>query len=215
MAHRTPPDPDDLRPPAGSARGLLLSALPSTVLAPLNALAGPAAAVAFAAALATVIAVARVRRGERKGPASGGLVGVVIAGILAWSTGSDSGLFLPDLAWYSIAAAVLTGSILIRRPLVGVLWALVSQPESARRAAARGRDFTLATALLAAVAVIRFVVTDLLAADHHDVLLITLKVASGFPLTLTAFAVATWAWRRASPANQRGKTWAARPATCQ
>ncbi|MCR6489815.1 DUF3159 domain-containing protein [Amycolatopsis sp. OK19-0408] len=187
------------RPRIDSAGGLLLSALPSAVLAPLNAMAGPAGAVAFAAVLATTIAIARVRRGHAKGPAFGGLVGVMIAGVAAWSTGSGSGLFLPDLAWYAIAAVGLTGSILVGRPLIGVLWLLVNQPEPARRAAARGRDFTLATAASATVAIFRFIVTRLLAAHQTDPLLVTLKVATGFPLTLAAFAIAAWAWRRASP----------------
>lgn len=205
------------RPPGrgGSAGGLLLSALPSTLLAPLNALAGPAAAIAVAAVFATVIALARVRRGDRKGSAFGGLVGVGVAGGLAWSTGSGTGLFLPDLAWYSIAAVALIGSIALRRPLAGAAWAVVTQPPPSRRPAARGRDFTLATAALAAVAVVRLIVTRLLAADQTDLLLVTLKVASGFPLTLAAFGVAAWAWRRASPPRRLDERWPGRSAGCR
>ncbi|MBB4685268.1 DUF3159 domain-containing protein [Amycolatopsis jiangsuensis] len=191
--------PHRTRPQIDSAGGVLLSALPSAVLAPLNAITGPTGAVAFAAVLATAIALARIHRGHAKGPAFGGLVGVLVAGTIAWSTGSGSGLFLPDLAWYAIAAVGLTGSILIRRPLVGVLWVLANRPEPVRRAAARGRDFLLATAALDVVAVVRFFVTRLLAAHQTDPVLVALKVVSGFPLTLAAFGVAAWAWRRASP----------------
>jgi uncharacterized protein DUF3159 len=218
-SHQTPSEPGALSHPAtarvprsharrtsrrriDSPGGILLSSLPSAALAPLNAIGGPATAVVCAAVLATFIAVARVRRGHPHGPAFGGLVGVSIAGFAAWATGSGSGLFLPDLAWYLAAAVVLAGSVVVRRPLVGVGWSLVVRP--ARPRAARSRAFSLATGLLAAMFAARFVVTRLLQAHPTDPWLVALKVASGFPLTVAGLGVIAWAWHRARPTVRRG-----------
>ena len=130
-----------------------------------------------------------------KSPAFGGLIGVSIAGFAAWTTGSGAGLFLPDLAWYLVAATVLAGSVAVRRPLVGVVWELVVRPADPRTA--RGRAFSLATAILAAMFAARFVVTRLLQANQTDPWLVALKVVSGFPLTVAGLGVIAWAWHRA------------------
>ncbi|UKD58854.1 DUF3159 domain-containing protein [Amycolatopsis sp. FU40] len=183
--------------PAGSRRpridtpaGIVLSAIPSAVLAPLNAFAGTGIAVGAAAVLAAVLAAVRIRRGDPKGPAFGGLAGVGIAGVIAWQTGSGGGLFLPDLAWYLLAALVLTGSVLVRRPLVGIGWAAVGRGGTGR--AAR-RRFAVATVLLAAGFLVRAAVTGLLSLDPGNAWLVAAKVATGLPGTLAGLAVLAWA----------------------
>ncbi|MYW89555.1 DUF3159 domain-containing protein [Amycolatopsis rubida] len=183
------------RPQRGKPRidtpgGIVLSAIPSAVLAPLNAVAGTGVAVGAAAALAAVLAAVRIRRGDPKGPAFGGLIGVGIAGFIAWQTGSGGGLFLPDLVWYLLAALVLTGSVVIRRPLVGIGWAAVGRGGTER--AAR-RRFAVATALLAAGFLVRAAVTGLLSLDPANAWLVAAKVATGLPGTLAGLAVLAWA----------------------
>ncbi|WP_051166405.1 DUF3159 domain-containing protein [Amycolatopsis orientalis] len=168
----------------------MLSAIPSAVLAPLNAVAGTGIAVAAAAVLAAVLAAVRIRRGDPKGPAFGGLAGVAIAGFVAWQTGSGGGLFLPDLVWYLLAALVLAGSLVVRRPLVGIGWAAVARGGTGR---ADHRRFALATALLAAGFLVRAGVTGLLGLAPHNPWLVAAKVATGLPGTLAGLAVVAWA----------------------
>ncbi|WP_406634598.1 DUF3159 domain-containing protein [Amycolatopsis sp. WGS_07] len=177
------PNPPRIDTPAGIA----LSAIPSAVLAPLNAIAGTAIAVGSAAVIAATIAAIRIRRGDPKGPSFGGLVGVGIAGFIAWQTGSSGGLFLPDLVWYLLAALVLTGSIVIRRPLVGVVWTAIGHSRT------EGRRFIPATALLAAGFLLRAAVTGLLSLDPANPWLVAAKVATGLPGTLAGLAVIAWA----------------------
>lgn len=178
------------RPRIDTPSGIVLSAIPSAVLAPLNAVAGTGIAVGTAAALAAVLAAVRIRRGDPKGPAFGGLIGVGVAGFIAWQTGSGGGLFLPDLVWYLLAALVLAGSIVARRPLVGIGWAAVGRAGTER--AAR-RRFTVATAILAAGFLVRAAVTGLLSLDPANAWLVAAKVATGLPGTLAGLAVLAWA----------------------
>ncbi|MFD2470525.1 DUF3159 domain-containing protein [Amycolatopsis silviterrae] len=195
------PDGKPNPPRIDTPSGIVLSAIPSAVLAPLNAIAGTGIAVGAAAVLAALIAAFRVRRGDPKGPAFGGLVGVGIAGFIAWQTGSSSGLFLPDLAWYLLAALVLTGSIIVRRPLVGLAWTVVGRGRTDR--AAR-RRFVLATAVLAAGFLVRAAVTGLLSLDPANAWLVAAKVATGLPGTLAGLAVIAWARPGARPHRTPG-----------
>lgn len=55
-------------------------------------------------------------------------VGVAAAGLSTSTTGPSAGLFVPDLAWSLLATRVLAGSIVIRRPLLGVLRTLFTRP---------------------------------------------------------------------------------------
>lgn len=55
-------------------------------------------------------------------------VGVAAAGLSTSTTDPSAGLFVPDLAWSLLATRVLAGSIVIRRPLLGVLRTLFTRP---------------------------------------------------------------------------------------
>src|SRR5260370_908807 len=70
--------------------------------------------------------VLRKFRKESMQPAVSGLLGVVVAALIAFYTGSAEGYFLPGI-WASLVRAVVFAvSVLVRRPVVGVVWNLLA-----------------------------------------------------------------------------------------
>ena len=102
--------------------------------------------------------------GQSIQPAVSGLLGVVVAALIAFYTGSAEGYFLPGI-WASLAMAVVfAGSVLVRRPLVGVVWNLLTSAgarQTWRTDKVPLHAFDVATLAFVAVFVAEFVIPRL------------------------------------------------------
>lgn len=195
----------DERPPTllermGGVSGLVVGAVPTVAYVIANAVAGLDVAVMVAVGASVVLIVLRRLRKESIQPAVSGLLGVVVAALIAFQTGSAEGYFLPGI-WVSLAmAAVFTVSILVRRPLVGVLWNLLTGADSRQSWRADKvalRSFDIATLAFVALFAARFVVQDWLYTVGFTGWLAIARIAMGYPLLALALLVTYWAVRRA------------------
>jgi hypothetical protein len=185
----------------GGVSGLIYAAVPSFAYVIVNAIAGLDAAVVVAIGASAGLIVLRLVRREPIQPAVSGLIGVVVAALIAFYTGSAENYFLPGI-WFSlIMAAVLTASLLVRRPLVGVLWNAMRStgPDPAwRRDKAVLRAFDVATLTFAVLFVARFVVQQWLYDGGFTGWLAVARIGMGYPLLALALLVVYWAVRRAN-----------------
>jgi hypothetical protein len=182
----------------GGLTGLIQSSLPPTVLVITNSWWGLYPAIAAAVGTGVLVTVLRAVRRQPLRPAFGGFVGVAVAGSLAARSGEARDFFLADIWWYFAACIVLTVSILLRRPLVGVVWsAMQGVGMWWRHDRPSLRRYNIATAVLAAVFAARFVVLQRLY-EHNEVGWLTVsKIAMNYPLWAAALVVIMWAVRHA------------------
>lgn len=184
----------------GGVSGLIYASIPSVAYVVVNAIAGLDAAIVVAIGASSGLILLRVLRKEPIHPAVSGLLGVVVASLIALYTGSAEGYFLPGI-WMSLAMAVLFAvSIVMRRPLVGVIWnALTSVGERTvwhtdKRTL---RAFDVATLAFVAVFAARYVVQDWLYGAGSVGWLAVARIAMGYPMLALALLVTWWAVRRA------------------
>jgi hypothetical protein len=183
----------------GGVSGLIYASLPSLVFVIADAAAGLHVAVALAVACGVAIAVLRLLRKESVQPAVSGLLGVAIAAFIAYQTGSAKDYFLVGIWASFVLAVVFFGSVLLRRPLVGVIWGLLSSNGQAWRSDKRSRfGYDIATFALTAVFAARFVVQNWLYGEDATGWLAFARIAMGHPLTAVALVVVVWAVRRST-----------------
>ncbi|HET9254446.1 MAG TPA: DUF3159 domain-containing protein, partial [Pseudonocardiaceae bacterium] len=97
-----------------------------------------------------------------------------------------------------IAGLVLMVSLVIRRPLIGVLWSVLNRSGFGWRDDRRARwGFDVATAVWAVFLLARFVVLGYLYDLGETDWLGIARLAMGLPLTAVAALVTIWAIRRA------------------
>ncbi|MBY4384689.1 DUF3159 domain-containing protein [Rhodococcus sp. 06-1477-1B] len=183
----------------GGTSGMIYTAIPVVAFVTANALVALPVAVGVAIAIALVITVLRIKRGEPIAQASGGLLGVVIAGGIAAWTGSAGGYFLIGI-WLSLAgAALMLASILARRPLTGLLWnALHGNEYDWRSSRSVIRAHYIATSTFAVLFGARYVVQDWLYDTDATGWLAFARIAMGTPLLALAVLVTVWAFRRST-----------------
>ncbi|WP_137144813.1 DUF3159 domain-containing protein [Mycolicibacterium sp. CR10] len=202
----------------GGVSGLIYASIPSLAYVIVNAIAGLDAAIVVAIGASSGLILLRVVRKEPIQPAVSGLLGVVVASLIALYTGSAEGYFLPGI-WMSLAMAVVFAvSIAVRRPLVGVIWnALTSAGERTvwhtdKRAL---RAFDIATLAFVAVFTARYVVQDWLYDAGSAGWLAVARIAMGYPMLALALLVTWWAVRRARSQLQAASDERLQsPATC-
>lgn len=183
----------------GGLGGLLSSVVPVIVFVLLNAIAGFRVALWAALASAVVIAVFRLIRRERLQPAVSGAIGVGICAFIAYRVGEAKGFFLLGI-WASLLyAALFAVSLLVRYPLVGVIWHGLRGDGQRRWRADRRivRAYDAATLIWVLVFVARFVVQRWLYDNDETNALGIARLAMGLPLTAVAMAVTVWAARKA------------------
>lgn len=184
----------------GGVSGLIYASVPSVAYAIVNAIAGLNAAVVVAVGASAGLIVLRMLRKERIQPAVSGLIGVAIAAVIAYQTGSAENFYLPGI-WISLALAVVFAvSIVVRRPLVGVTWNLFRREgadASWRTDRVVLRAFDVATLTFATVFAARFAVQQWLYGDGATGWLAFARIAMGYPLLALALLVTLWAVRRA------------------
>jgi hypothetical protein len=181
----------------GGPMGFVYSTVPVIVFVAANAFLPLPMTIGVSIAVGLALTGFRLLRGERFTSAIGGLLGIAAAvGIVAW-TGSAKDFFVIGI-WAALAGFVVTfGSVVVRRPLTGVIWNLVHGGQHAWRddkVALRGHDVaTLAAALVFGA---RFVVKEWLYLADSTTWLAVAKIAMGTPLTVLAALVVVWAFRR-------------------
>lgn len=184
----------------GGVSGLVVGAVPTLAYVIANAIAGLDAAVVVAVGVSVGLIVLRKVRRESIQPAVSGLLGVVVASLIAFYTGSAEGYFLPGI-WVSLVMAVVFAvSVLVRRPLVGVIWNALTRA-GARKVwhTDKGAVYAFDVATLAFVAVFaaRYVVQDWLYDAGSAGWLAFARIAMGYPMLALALLVTYWAVRRA------------------
>jgi hypothetical protein len=182
----------------GGFSGLIYSTLPVVVFVPVNSLAGLTAAIWAALGVAAAILVWRLVRHDPIQPAISGFFGVGICAFIAYRMGEAKGFFLFGIYTSLVYAGVFLASILVRRPLVGVIWGVLNGHGSDWRSDPRSvRLYDLATATWIVVFGARYLVQSQLYDTDRTGWLAFARIAMGWPLTAVALGVTVWAVRRA------------------
>lgn len=194
-----------LRDSIGGWTGTVITALPTVVFVIVVSLTSLRPALIAAIATAAGLALYRLVRKQPVQQALSGLFGVLIAALIAARTGQARGYFLLGI-WSSFLYAVPFGiSVLVRRPLVGLLWEFLdpAPPDPAAPSTPWYRRrpllvaYTVATLIGTALFLSRGVVQ--LTLYRHDATgwLAFARVAMGYPLYIVAVAAGYWVVRRA------------------
>lgn len=179
----------------GGWSGTLITALPTVVFVVVNAIATLRAAIGAAVGTAVVLAIYRLARKQSVQQVVSALLGVLIAALIAARTGQARGYFLLGI-WTSFLYAVpFAISLLVRRPLVGLLWEFLDPtPGDERVAWHRRRPLLIAYSLATAAGLVLFlsrgIVQATLYGDNATGWLAFARVAMGYPLYIAAVAFA-------------------------
>jgi Protein of unknown function (DUF3159) len=185
----------------GGWSGTLITAIPTVVFVAVNSVAGLRPAIISAIAAAVVLAIYRMVRKQPVQQALTGLIGVVVASVIAGGMGQARGYFLLGI-WTSFAyAAAFAGSLIVRRPLVGLAWEFLDPSPGVTRPWYRQpqllRAYALATAGGLLVFLARGVVQTALFRQDATGWLAVARIAMGYPLFLFALGFAFWVVTRA------------------
>lgn len=182
----------------GGISGLIYSTVPVLVFVLINSLFGLMPAIWSALGSAVAITVLRVVRKEPLQPAISGFFGVAIAAFIAYRTGSAKGFFLFGIWASLIYGSVFLVSVLVRWPLVGVIWSFLNGHGMVWRTDRKAvRAYGIATLTWVAVFGARFVVQRWLYDEDQTGWLAFARIAMGYPLTALALLVTVWAVRTA------------------
>lgn len=195
------PNASTLLDQMGGWRGLVQSTLPVGVFVPVNAIFGmtPAIGAALGAALAILVWCLVKKRSIQ--PAISGFFGVALCGFIAYRTGEARDYYLFGLYTSLVYGAVLAVSVLVRFPLVGVIWNLLNGRDGSwRRHPVARRAYDIATLVWVAVFAARYLVQSGLYDDDRVGWLGVARIAMGYPLAAVALVVCIWAVRRADRA---------------
>jgi hypothetical protein len=186
----------------GGVGGLVASVVPVVVFVVVNTLTGLQAAIWSALGGGVAVGLWRLARREPLQPAVSGILGVGLCAFIAYRTGEARGFFLYGI-WYSLVAGLaFLVSVVVRRPLVGVLWSVLNGVGSHWRFDRRARfGYQVATMVWAVFFLARFGVQRWLYEAQETTLLGVARLAMGLPLTAVAALVTIWAIRRARPAQ--------------
>jgi hypothetical protein len=199
----------------GGWTGAVITAIPTAVFIIVNVTTTLRIAILSAVGAALLLTGYRLARRQSIQQAISGLFGVVIAAIIAARTGQARGYFLLGI-WTSFVYAVpFAASILIRRPLVGVVWEFLDPtpageqdpPWHKRRALLLA--YTWATSAGLVVFLLRGIVQATLYHRNATGWLAFARIAMSYPLFIVAvgfsFLVVGRARRRlAASAGQHG-----------
>ncbi|MFB8348204.1 DUF3159 domain-containing protein [Streptomyces niveus] len=181
----------------GGPTGLVYMGLPVVAFVVANSAFGLAVAIGTAVGVAAGIAVLRLVRKEPLQPALSGLFGVAVAAFVAWKTGSAKGFFLTGI-WSNVAlCALFLVSVLVRRPLAGVVWGALNGTGTAwLKDKPSRRYYDIATLTLVGIFAARSAVWQWLYDEDRTGWLAVARIAMGYPLLALGLLVVLWAGRR-------------------
>ena len=188
----------------GGVSGVVASGVPAVVFVVVQAVfATLAASIVAALVAAAAVAAWRLVRGEPVRPALTGLVGVAACAFIAWRTGQAKGFFLLGIWTSLVYGGAFLLSVLVRRPLVGVIWhGINGDGQDWRHSPVALRAFTWASLAWVAVFAARFAVQRwLYDSALADAWLGWVRIAMGLPLAALAAAATVWAVRRSTAAR--------------
>jgi hypothetical protein len=150
-----------------------------------NALAGLETAAVVAVAIQLVIAAERLIRRRPVTNAVGGLLGTGLAVFIALRSGSAEGYFVPRMIYAAVLSLAFAGSVVIRRPLVGILvGAVYRAPTEWLKDPRVRRTFAEVTLAWSGLFAFRAVVYAVLIAAGKAGWLAVASVAMGWPAFL-------------------------------
>lgn len=187
----------------GGWSGTLIAAIPTVVFVIVNTLASLRAAIIAAIGTAIGLAGYRLLRKQPVQQALSGLIGVMIAALIAARSGQARDYFLVGIWTSFVYAGAFALTMLVRRPLVGLLWEFLdpSPPDVAgtpwHRRPVLLRAYLVATGLGTALFLSRGIVQATLYGHHATGWLAFARLAMGYPLYIAALAAGYWVVRRA------------------
>jgi uncharacterized protein DUF3159 len=125
------------------------------------------------------------------------MVGIAIAAVFALRSGRAEDAFLPGLIYNAVYATVLTGSVLVRWPLVGfMIGGVTGEPTGWHRDRHLVSLCSKLTLVLAAPCIVRVIVQYPLWVAHHAGWLGVAKLSMGWPLQILSLAAMAWLLNR-------------------
>jgi hypothetical protein len=187
----------------GGWSGALITAVPTMVFIIVNVASSLRVAIFAAVGAALLLTGYRLVRKQSVQQALSGLFGVVIAAVIAARTGQARGFFLLGI-WTSFVYAVpFAVSLVVRRPLVGVLWEFLDPtPPDEKDTPWPKRRTLLAAYMWATVAattvfLARGIVQAILYHRNATGWLAFARIAMSYPLFIAAVGFAFWVVQRA------------------
>jgi hypothetical protein len=182
----------------GGVSGLIYSSVPVLVFVLINSIFSLQPAIWSAVGSALLITLVRIVRKQPLQPAISGFFGVAVAAFIAYRTGSAKGFFLFGIWASLIYGSLFTLSIVVRWPLIGVIWSSLNGHGMGWRSDRKAMiAYDVATLSWALVFFARFVVQQWLYVQNQTGWLAFARIAMGYPLTAAAAAVTVWAVTRA------------------
>jgi hypothetical protein len=194
----------------GGWSGALITAIPTTVFVIVNVTTSLRTAIFAAIGSAVLLTGYRLVRKQSVQQSLSGLLGVLVAALIAARTGQARDYFLFGIVTSFLYAVPFAVSVLLRRPLVGLLWEFLDptpgggdEPWHKRRPLLLA--YTWATVAGTVVFLARGIVQATLYGQHHTGWLAVARIAMGYPLFIAAvgfsFLVVTRARRRVAAAS--------------
>lgn len=199
----------------GGWQGMVYSALPVVAFVPANAAWGLKGGAIAALSVAALVAVIRLATRMSIQPAVSGFLGVAVCVVIAMMVGgSGKGYFLYGIVMQAVFAVVFAVSLVVRWPLVGVLWHLFDErkkdPTGAETAGADGdwradrrqyRAFAWLTVLWVAVFAARFGVQFALYQNDDVGGLGVARIVMGWPMFALGLLITFLVARRTTHAR--------------
>jgi hypothetical protein len=177
----------------GGPTGMLDSGLPVVVFIVANVIGGLGWGIGAAVAAAVVIAVLRIARKRPVTQAVAGLFGVGIAAFIAYKTDSAKGYFLLGIWSYLLYGGALLLSILVRWPLIGIIWEGINGKGTAWRSDKKlVRRYDWATLVWVLVFAARYLVQNYLYDTDQVGWLAAVRLLMGYPVWILAIALSVW-----------------------
>jgi hypothetical protein len=174
----------------GGPMGMVDSGLPVVVFVIVNAIAGLGWGIGAALAAGVLIAGMRIARRRPVTQAIAGLFGVGIAAYIAYRTGTAKGYFLLGIWSYLLYGGALLLSMIVRWPLVGVIWEGINGRGASWRSDKRlVRRYDWATFVWVVVFAARYLVQNYLYDNDLVGWLAAVRLLMGYPLFIAAIAI--------------------------
>jgi hypothetical protein len=186
----------------GGWTGALITAIPTAVFVVVNVTTTLRWGILAAVGSALLLSGYRLARRQSMQQALSGLFGVAVAAVIAARTGQARGYFLFGI-WTSFLYAIpFAVSIVVRRPLVGLLWEFLDPSPAAEgdlpwyRRRPLLTAYSLATLAATCVFLARGIVQATLYHENSTGWLAFARIAMGYPLFILAVGFSFWVVNR-------------------